>query len=97
MYSAVRLLPSCLCDGELIAYQTATLTAAHQYDLTYLRRGVYGTPIGAHTSGSSFARFGPNDPSLFRYRYPASFIGKTVQVKLPASTSSGKPFRTCPG
>src|SRR5204862_408647 len=45
----------CLCDGELIAYQTATLTAAHQYELTYLRRGVYGTPIGAHSSGTSFA------------------------------------------
>lgn len=80
----------CYCDGELISYQTATLTAAHRYDLTYLRRGVYGTPIAAHTSGASFARFGPNDPSLFRYRYPQSFVGQTVSVKLPAFNIFGQ-------
>jgi hypothetical protein len=66
----------CYCDGELVSYQTATLTAACRYDLTYLRRGVYGTPIGAHSIGANFARFGPNDPSLFRYRYPASFSAR---------------------
>jgi hypothetical protein len=44
----------------------------------------YGTAIGSHISGSQFARFGPNDPSLFRYAYPASFIGHSVFVKLPA-------------
>lgn len=72
------------CDGELISYQTATLTAPHRYDLTYLRRGAYGTVIGAHPSGSLFARLGPNDPSLFRYVYPASFVGQGVYLKLPA-------------
>ena len=87
----------CYCDGELVSYRTATLTAAHQYDLTYLRRGVYGTPIGAHSSGSSFARFGPNDPSLFRYRYPASFIGKTVQLKLPAFNIFGQALQELVG
>src|SRR5437016_5736631 len=80
----------CLCDGELLAYQTATLTAAHKYDLSYLRRGVYGTPIGAHSSGAGFARFGPNDPSLFKYVYPASFIGQTIHVKLPAFNIFGQ-------
>ena len=74
----------CYCDGELLSYQTATLTAAYKYNLTYLRRGVYGTPIGAHSSGANFARFGPNDPSLFKYIYPQSFIGQTIHVKLPA-------------
>lgn len=80
----------CYCDGELVSYQTATLTAAYNYDLTYLRRGVYGTPIGAHSAGASFARFGPNDPSLFRYRYPASFTGQTISVKLPAFNIFGQ-------
>src|SRR5947207_2559706 len=87
----------CLCDGELIAYQTATLTAAHQYDLTYLRRGVYGTPIGAHAAGGSFARFGPNDPSLFKYVYPASFIGQTIHVKLPAFNIFGQALQGLAG
>jgi hypothetical protein len=87
----------CYCDGELVSYQTATLTSAYHYDLTYLRRGVYGTPIGAHSSGSSFARFGPNDPSLFRYRYPASFIGQTVYVKLPAFNNFGQALQDLSG
>jgi hypothetical protein len=80
----------CYCDGELLSYQTATLTALYQYDLTYLRRGVYGTPINAHSSGSNFARFGPNDPSLFRYRYPGNFIGQTIYIKLPSFNIFGQ-------
>ncbi|MGD9614241.1 MAG: hypothetical protein AB7H90_11390 [Alphaproteobacteria bacterium] len=80
----------CYVDGELISYRTATLTAAHGYDLTYLRRGVYGTAINAHAIGSSFARFGPSDPSLFRYRYPGNFVGQTIHVKLPAFNIFGQ-------
>ncbi|HKS89305.1 MAG TPA: hypothetical protein VJR70_07700, partial [Stellaceae bacterium] len=80
----------CYCDGELVSYQTATLTAAYHYDLGYLRRGVYGTPIGVHSQGSNFARLGPNDPSLFRYRYPQSFVGQTISVKLPAFNMFGQ-------
>src|ERR1051325_912067 len=87
----------CYCDGELISYQTATLTAAHHYNLTYLRRGVYGTPIGAHSSGANFARFGPSDPSLFRYRYPSSFIGQTIHVKLPAFNIFGQALQDLSG
>lgn len=87
----------CYCDGELVSYQTATLTAAQKYDLSYLRRGVYGTPIGAHSSGASFARFGPNDPSLFRYRYPQSFVGQTVSVKLPAFNIFGQALQDLSG
>lgn len=87
----------CYCDGELVSYQNATLTAAHKYDLTYLRRGVYGTPIGAHSSGANFARFGPSDPSLFRYRYPENFVGQTVSVKLPAFNIFGQALQDLSG
>src|SRR5579862_1831450 len=87
----------CYCDGELVSYQTATLTSAYHYNLTYLRRGAYGTPIGAHSSGGSFARFGPNDPSLFRYRYPASFVGQTVYVKLPGFNIFGQALQDLAG
>jgi hypothetical protein len=80
----------CFCDGELVSFETATLTAAYKYNLTYLRRGAYGTAIGAHAAGAAFARFGPNDPSLFRYAYPASFIGQTVYIKLPAFNVLGQ-------
>jgi hypothetical protein len=87
----------CYCDGELVSYQTATLTASYKYNLTYLRRGVYGTPIGGHSSGANFARFGPNDPSLFRYRYPASFAGQTIHVKLPGFNIFGQALQDLSG
>src|SRR5712671_866355 len=85
------------CDGELLAYETATLTSAFHYDLTYLRRGVYGTPIGAHSGGATFARFGPNDPSLFKYVYPASFVGQTIHVNLPAFNIFGQAMQSLAG
>jgi hypothetical protein len=85
------------CDGELIAFETATLTSAYHYNLAYLRRGVYGTPVGAHSAGASFARFGPNDPSLFKYIYPASFIGQTIHVKLPAFNIFGQSLQGLAG
>jgi hypothetical protein len=82
---------------ELLSYQTATLTAAHHYNLTYLRRGIYGTPVGAHSAGAGFARFGPNDPSLFEYVYPASFIGQTIHVKLPSFNIFGQSLQGLAG
>src|SRR5690348_1420030 len=85
------------CDGELIAFETATLTNAYHYNLAYLRRGVYGTPVGAHSAGAGFARFGPNDPSLFKYVYPASFIGQTIHVKLPAFNIFGQSLQSLAG
>src|SRR5438128_4671130 len=85
------------CDGELVAFATATLTSAFHYNLTYLRRGVYGTPVGAHSAGASFARFGPNDPSLFKYIYPASFIGQTIHVKLPSFNIFGQALQGLAG
>ncbi|MGC2411754.1 MAG: phage tail protein [Stellaceae bacterium] len=94
---ADNLVTLCYCDGELVSYETATLTAAYKYDLTYLRRGAYGTPISSHSSGSNFARFGPNDPSLFRYSYPSSFIGQTIYVKLPAFNTFGQMLQSLAG
>lgn len=87
----------CYCDGELVSYQTATLTASYHYGLTYLRRGVYGTPVNAHASGSNFARFGPNDPSLFRYRYPKNFVGQTIYLKLPGFNTFGQSLQDLSG
>jgi len=69
----------CWVDGELIAYRDCTLTAANQYALAYLHRGIYGTPITAHAMGAKFVRL---DPSIFRYAYTKDAIGKTVWVKL---------------
>lgn len=87
----------CYCGGELLSYETATLTATWKYALTYLRRGAYGTTISAHAAGAPFARFGPNDPSLFRYSYPASFVGQTIYLKLPGFNIFGQALQGLAG
>lgn len=73
------LLTLCYVDGELISYQTATLTAANKYNLTSLRRGAHGTPVGAHNIDTKFVRL---DDAVFKYAYEASDIGKTLYIKL---------------
>ncbi len=69
----------CYVDGELLAYETATLTASNTYNLTYLIRGAYGSTISAHASGSRFARL---DGSIFTYPFRQDQIGKTIYIKL---------------
>ncbi len=69
----------CYVDGEYIAYETATLTAANRYDLTYLRRGCFGTTIASHMAGAAFARL---DGGILAYPYDKSKIGQTIYVKL---------------
>ncbi len=68
----------CYVDGELIAYQTATLTASYKYNLTYLRRGSYNSTIGAHNSGTQFARL---DDAVFKYPFTSDMIKKPVYLK----------------
>ncbi|MGH7089742.1 MAG: phage tail baseplate protein, partial [Stellaceae bacterium] len=80
----------CYCDGELISYESATLTAPYRYNLTYLRRGLFGTAVGAHSAGASFARFGLADPYLFKYAYPANLVGQTIYVKLQPFNTFGQ-------
>ncbi len=70
----------CYVGGELIAYETATLTGSYQYSLgTYLRRGLYGTTIASHAAGASFARL---DGSISSFAYDKSQIGQTIYIKL---------------
>lgn len=81
MIDADLLLNLCYVDGELVSFQTATLTSAFNYDLTYLRRGAYSSPIGSHASDSQFGRF---SQTTFRQEYPSNLVGTTIHVKLPA-------------
>jgi hypothetical protein len=67
---------------EFISYETATLTAAYRYNLTYLRRGVYGSPVSAFPAGSSFVYIGSYP--LFKYTFQTQYIGRTVFLKFPA-------------
>ncbi|MBV9199144.1 MAG: hypothetical protein JOY83_05280, partial [Alphaproteobacteria bacterium] len=83
---AANLVTLCYVDGELLAYQTAILTAANQYSLTNLYRGAYGTAIANHPSGTQFARL---DGSVGRFAYPNSLIGQTVYLKFASMNIVG--------
>jgi len=65
--------------GELVSYQTATLTGPSAYDLASLRRGAYGTTIVNHASGATFVRC---DAGVFKLPYTPDYVGKTIYVKL---------------
>jgi len=77
--SASDLLNPCWASGEMLSYQTATLTAASKYNLTNLQRGAYGTPPGGHLAGERFVRI---DDAVFRYPVPGSRVGQQLFVKL---------------
>lgn len=77
----------CYVDGEMLAFQVATLNSPNNYTLgTYLRRGVYGTPSTPHLIGSNFARI---DSALFRYAYDPALIGTTLYFKLTSKNIWG--------
>lgn len=75
---ADALVTLCWVDGELLAYQTATLTSAHQYGLSYLRRGQYGTPDTTHGSGKPFVRI---DDGLGKFAFTSDRINQPAYVK----------------
>lgn len=79
--NATDLSTLCYVDGELLAYRDATLTGTNAYNLGYLVRGAYGSAIGAHSSGTKFARL---DQSIFKYDYDPKFLGRTIYIKLQA-------------
>ena len=70
----------CIVDAELVSYATATLTAAHQYSLTYLYRGLYSTAIAPHSTGAQFAFL--NSGAIFKYDLPARYVGREIYIKL---------------
>ncbi len=75
---AQNLVTLSYVGGELLAYQTATLTGTSKYNLTTLYRGAYGTAIADHPVGSQFARL---DKAIGHFSYPANLIGQTIYLK----------------
>jgi hypothetical protein len=73
-------------DGELIAYRTATLTAAFKYDLTYLRRGNYGVLASTHLTGSKFMRL---DAAVAKLTTNPAWVGTMIYIKLLSFNTTG--------
>ena len=72
---------------EFISYENVTLTAANRYNLTYLRRGVYGSPVSSFSAGSNFVYIGSF--SLFTYLYQIQYVGQTIYLKFPSFNLQG--------
>lgn len=68
-------------SGEIVAYENATLTAASEYDLTFLVRGAYGTEdeISVWPAGTGFVRL---DDRVLAIPFDKSRIGSTIFIKL---------------
>jgi hypothetical protein len=78
-FASLCVLTNTSGDVELVSYETATETAVDRYNLTYLRRGVYGTTMGNWYVGDFFSYLGIS--GVFEYQYPAQYVGKTVWFK----------------
>jgi hypothetical protein len=67
---------------EYLAYQNATLTGSdsqtNDYDLDYLIRGAFSTPIYDHPVGEPFVRI---DSQLFEFSYNVALRGQIVYFK----------------
>lgn len=81
-------------NGELITYGAVSATGTYTNNLTYLRRGLYGTAAAAHASGDFFSRIDlgeldtpPN--SVVTYTLPARYIGATLYLKLQSFNTFG--------
>jgi hypothetical protein len=68
----------CIADGELLSFETATLTGSENYSLGTLYRGLYGTAAGAHAIGAPFARL---DGAIFKVALPAQYAGQELYFK----------------
>lgn len=77
-----------VCDGEYLAYQTATLTGTRAYNLTTLNRGLYGTTPGSHASGALWVRI--DDAIATLTDLNLNMIGQTVYIKLTAFNVYGR-------
>lgn len=74
-------------DQELVAYRDATLTSANNYNLTYLRRGCYGTTIAAHANGAPIARL---DDQVFKASLDPDFLQTEIFFKFPSFNQYGQ-------
>lgn len=78
-------------NGELLAFGTTSVTGTYAANLTYLRRGQYGTAPAAHSTGDQFTVIdvlGESGTSV-EYQLPPQYIGQTVYVKLASFNTFG--------
>jgi len=75
-----------LIDQELVAYETAALTTANNYNLTGLARGWGGSTPTTHSTGAPFARL---DGAVVKYDLPTNLEGRTLWFKFQSFNVMG--------
>ena len=83
---ALNLNTLCYVGGELLSYQTSTLTGTNKYTLSYLVRGVYDDGPYAVASGAQFLRL---DDAVFTMPFTPDQIGQTIYLKFTSFNSWG--------
>jgi hypothetical protein len=74
-------------NAEVMAYGTGALVSAGNYNLTYLRRGLYGSNNTSHSSGALFARL---DGAIFQLPVDPGYSGKTLYFKFTSFNTFGQ-------
>jgi len=80
--------------GELVSYQNAALTSVDHYNITYLRRGLYGTASASHASGAPFLRL---DDAVLKIPFTSDKSGQTLYLKFPAYNIHGASLQDIAG
>ena len=77
--------------GELLAFGTVTTTGSYSANLTYLRRGKYGSAVAAHSSGDQFTVVNVlgSTGSSIAYALPPQYIGQPIWIKLTSFNAFG--------
>ena len=73
--------------AEVMSYGTGALVSAGNYDLSYLRRGLYGSEPEPQTSGAPFVRL---DSSIFQIAFDPGAAGQTIYFKFSSFNSVGR-------
>lgn len=75
----------CYVGGELLAYKTSDPVDIGQFNLTHLRRGLYGSTSGA-VAGDQFVLL---NASIFRYRFNKLLVGSMLSLKFQGFNGVG--------
>lgn len=71
--------------GELLAFATAVLTAANEYDLTRIQRALFGTTHSAWQQGEPFAVM----QNILKLTLAPQYVGQTLYVKFQSFNAYG--------
>ena len=70
--------------AEVMSFGTAALVSAGHYNLSYFRRGLYGSQPEAQTSGANFVRL---DGAIFQLALDPGMAGQTISFKFVSFNS----------